>query len=252
VKKIIIIAISFFIAAAVYAEQFENPMLNMTVPSGLEDGQAYFVLNNNFLRTLHDYPTDDLYALFDDGVNMNLNFRYMTVSGLEAKVGYTTKNREQTAGISYVYKNPKLFLSSQLDVQFFSCVDYVHNNFDQNLFFLLSMQSVPLIDDKVVVSADAGYDAFNENIGLAIGLSYEVLSHLNLLAEYYPVFKGADSNQNIGTSGCYSFGIKLDTFGHQFIFKVGNSPDTGTRRLMLGTDRQDIYIGLTIMRLIAF
>ena len=234
------------------AEQYESPMLNMTVPSGLEDGQAYFTLNHKFLQSLRAYPEDNLYALFDGGVNMNLYFRYMPAWDIEIKFGYTTKNREQTAGLSYTLKTPKILFNSQVDVQFFSYADYVQNNFAQNLFYLLSLQSVAFWDDRVVVSVDAGYDGYNEHIGLGIGASMEIVRHIRLLAEYYPVFLREDRSVNVGTTGCYAFGIKLDTFGHQFIFKAGNSADTSTRRMMLGTTTQDVYIGFTIMRLIAF
>ncbi len=252
-KKTIALVIAFMLAAVfIFAEQYENPMLNMTVPSGLEDGQAYIVINHMFLSTLHDYPTDDFYAVFDGGANFGLGFRYMIGWGIEAKAGYTTKNREQSAGLSYTFKAPKLFFNAQADVSFFSYRDFVHSNYDQNLFYLLSLQSVPLLDDIFVLSVDAGYDGYNQNFGMSVGLSAEVLKHLRVIAEYYPVFKGPDASPLIGNTGYFSFGLKYDTFGHQFILRAGNSSDIGTRVLMLGTNKQDIYVGLTIMRLIAF
>lgn len=254
-KKTTLIALVFlFLAPAfcVFAEQFENPMPNLTVPSGLEDGQAYIVIDHKFLRSLYDYPKDDLYAVLDGGADFSLDFRYKIGWNIEAQVGYTTANREQTAALSYTLDTPKLLFNSRLDVQFFSYYDFIAGTYDQNLFYLLSLQSIPFLEDRMVFTVDAGYDGFNGYIGLGLGASYEVTRHVNLIAEYYPVFRESGVSGHIGTTGCYSAGIKLDTFGHQFMFTAGNSSDIGTRRMMLGTDTQDVFIGLKIMRLIAF
>ena len=251
-KKLVWMAVLFLACAAARAEQFENPMLNMTVPSGLESGQSYLMINVKPAQTLRDYPKDDLYAILDKGVNAGIEFRYMAGLNIEAKAGYITGNREQYAGLSYTLPAPKLFFNSQLDMQFFSYKESQGSRYDQNLFYLLSLQSVPLLDERLAISADLGYDGFNGHIGLGLGASYEIRTHVRVLAEYYPVFKGGDPGAVIGSTGCYSVGLKFDTFGHQFIFKVGNSGEIGTRRMMLGTYTQDVFVGITVMRLIAF
>jgi hypothetical protein len=137
-------------------------------------------------------------------------------------------------------------------IQFFTYADYIHNNYDQNLFYSLSIQSVPLLDEKLVVSIDAAFDGYALNPGFAVGASYEFIRDISILAEYYPLVKVDPKNDCVGTTGVYSFGLKIQTSGHQFIFKFGNSTDIGMRRLMLGTDSLDIYAGFSIMRLIRF
>jgi hypothetical protein len=251
-KKLIWTVALLLTCATARGEQFENPMLNMTVPSGLESGQSYLMINIKPTQPLKDYPKDDLYAILDKGANAGIEFRYMAGLNIEAKAGYITGNREQYAGASYTLLTPKLFFNSQLDVQFFSYKESQGSRYDQNLFYLLSLQSVPILDERLAISADLGYDGFNGHIGLGLGASYEIKNHVRLLAEYYPVFKGGDPGAVIGSTGCYSVGLKIDTFGHQFIFKVGNSGDIGTRRMMLGTNTQDVFVGITLMRLIAF
>jgi hypothetical protein len=250
-KKTYLAVVLVLLSAALFAEQFENPMLNMTVPSGLEDSQAYIVINHKFMRTLYNYPKDDLYAVFDGGANFNLDFRYMIGWNIEAQAGYTTTNREQTAGLSYTFNTPKLFFNSSVDVQFFTYRDPATGTFNQNLFYLLSLQTIPFFEERAVLTADAGYDGFNSHIGLGLGASYEIFKHIRVLAEYFPVFNETGSTA-AGTTGCYSFGVKIDTFGHQFMFTAGNSSQIGTRRMMLGTNVQDVFVGLKIMRLIAF
>ncbi len=251
-RKFLLIAVVFFSVTAARAEQFESPMLNMTVPSGLDDGQAYLTLDGRFSQSLNGYPKGDLFALLDNGVNFGINFRYMAEFGIEAKAGYITNNREQFAGLSYAFYAQKFFFNSQLDVQFFSYKNQTQPEYAQNLFYLLSLQSVPFYEDRITASVDLGYDGYNSHIGLGLGLSYEIINHFRLLAEYYPLLKDSGTSPDMGNTGCYSFGVKFDTFGHQFILKAGNSVDVGTRRMLLGVKTQDAYIGLTVMRLIAF
>src|SRR5208283_171324 len=75
---------------------------------------------------------------------------------------------------------------------------------------------------------------------------YSALKHLTLIGEYYPVLKAVDGN----IQASYSFGIKAETFGHQFIIKVSNSQEIGSRDMMHGAANQDLYVGFEIMRLL--
>jgi hypothetical protein len=224
-KKYIFAFLLILCAACVFGAQYENPMLNMDVPSGLEQGQMYFDFEHKFYRTLHDYPQDDLFAIFDNSANMNIGLRYMAIAGLELNAGYTVLNQEKTAGAGYTLKFPDLYLNLAAGVQFFSYRDYTHDNDDTNLFYSLALQSVPLLDEKLLLSAEIAYDGYNENPGAAIGASYEIMRGLSVLAEYYPVIKADPENGLIGTTGCYFLGLKIQTSGHQFIFKFGNSYD---------------------------
>jgi hypothetical protein len=251
-KRLFITTALVLAAGFVFAAQYENPMLNMSVPSGLEQGQMYFYFEHKFYQTLHNYPNNDLFAVFDNSANMNIGLRYMAFAGLEVSAGYTVQNREKLAGASYALKFPGLYFNLQAGIQLFSYHDYIHDNEDTNLFYSLALQSIPLFDDKFLLSLDAAYDGYNENPGFGIGASYEVFRGLSVLAEYYPAVKADPNNTLIGSTGCYSFGFKIQTSGHQFIFKFGNSYDVGMRRLMLGTKTQDVYAGFEIMRLINF
>ena len=251
-KKTVLILFLLSAAGCIFAAQYENPMLNMDVPTGLEQGQTYFKFDHKFYQALDKYPKNDMFALFDNQVNMNIELRYLAVAGLEINAGYTTKNREQTAGLSYALNFHELHFSVQAGLEFFTYRDSVHGNFDQNLFYSLDIQSEPLLDDKLILSLDAGYDGYALNPGLAIGASYEILRDISLLAECYPVIKLAAQNDCIGPTSVYFVGFKIQTSGHQFIFKFGNSTDIGMRRMMLGVTKSDLYAGFSIMRLIRF
>jgi hypothetical protein len=252
-KRLAVVLMLVLSSASVFALQYENPMLNMTVPSGLEQGRMYFTFEHNFYQTFHNYPSTDFLALLDNGANMNISLRYLAIAGLEISAGYTVLNREKLAGLSYVLKFPDIYFNVQANIQLFSYHDFVHDNEDTNLFYSLAIQSEPMLDDRLIFSLDAAYDGYNENIGLAIGASFKVLTDIALLGEYYyPVVKIDGANSAIGAAGIYFFGFKIQTSGHQFIFKFGNSYEMGMRRLMMGTKNLDMYAGFEIMRLIVF
>ncbi len=247
-KRILFAMLFVLTAAMVSAGQYENPMLNMTVPSGLENGQTYLEIEHKFSQSFYSYPKDDFFAVLNYGSNIKIGLRYMIWEGIEAKIAYISYHREKTAGISYVLKTPQLGFNSQLDVQLLNYQDLNYASpVVQNFFYQLSLQTVPLLDDRVYLSLDLGYDGYNTNPGMGIGISVMAIKHLSLLAEYYPVLKAVGNN----TTGCFSFGLKIDTAGHQFIIRLGNSAEIGTRGLMHGTTNQDLFLGFEIMRLIS-
>jgi len=258
-KKILLLTLFLFAAFLACAVQYESPMLNMTVPSGLSDGQTYLEVEHKFLRSFASYPTNDLFAVLNYGSNIKIGLRYMIWEGIEAKVAYTSYHREKMAGLSYCLKTPQFGFNSQVDVRYFNYEDVSQDFYPDyypkvtkgavsNLFYQLSMESVPFLDDRVNVALNLGYDGHKNMPGMGLGLSVEVFDHFRLLADYYPVLKVVDGN----TTGCFSLGMKIDTSGHQFIIRVGNSPEIGSKDLMHGTKSQDIYLGFEIMRLIAF
>lgn len=251
-KKFIAALFLIMAAAQAFAAQYETPMLNMTVPTGLKQGEFYVKFEHKFFQSFRGYPSDELFALFDGAANTCIELRYLAIAGLEVNASYITSNREQTIGLSYVFNFPGLFFNVQAGIQFFTYKDYIHNNYDQNLFYLAAVQSAGLLDNRLIISLDAAYDGYSMNPGLAIGVSYEVLADISILAEYYPVIRIDPDNGLIGTAGIYALGFKIQTSGHQFIFKFGNSADIGTRRLMMGADSLDMFAGFTIMRLIRF
>lgn len=251
-KRILLIVAALMLAAAASADQYEAPMLNMDVPSGLQQNQLYFTFEHNFLQSLRTYPSDDVFAVLDNGANLGINLRYRIIAGLEAEAGYVTANREKTVGLSYQARFEQAFLSVGASVRFFSYEDFVNSNTDQNFFYAVCLQSVPLLDEKLTVSLDAAFDGYNGTFGMAVGAGYEVIRNLVIIAEYFPVIKSGDDESFLGEYGIYVFGIRYQTFGHQFMVKFANTTAIGMRRMMLGSGTLDVYAGIEIMRLAAF
>ena len=259
-KKILYAVIFVLANAAAYAIQYEVPMLDLTVPSGLADKQMYFNFGHKFMQSLNDYPSGDTSAIFKNGASLNLNARYMIWNGIEVKAGYDTLSDEKNVGVSYVKKLPAAFFNAQLDVQFFSYDDKaLRGQTAKNFFYLLSAQTVPLLDERFTAAIDLGYDGYFQRAVMGLGLSFMVIKDLTIVAEYYPVIPVINKEDGEGATsvdpeinGCYGIGIRYSTYGHQFMLKFGNSTQMEARQLMQGTSADNIYVGISIMRLIDF
>jgi len=124
----------------------------------------------------------------------------------------------------------------------------------QNFFYSLSVEGEPIlnvISPALVVGYDGYEERFGAGFGVAAGFGREgVLKHVAVIGEYYPVL-GRDDDRT-GPEDCFAAGVELQTYGHHFAFLVGNSSQIGTRRLMLGNDTNDLYLGFNIYRLLEF
>ncbi|MGD0565828.1 MAG: DUF5777 family beta-barrel protein [Candidatus Goldiibacteriota bacterium] len=234
-----------FIAAA---EQFEHPMLDLDVPSGIEQGQMYFEAGSKFYTSLYNYPKDDFFALLNYGANTRISARYMAINELEVMTSYIEEHREKMAGLAYTIKEDKIWFDAKIEAEYINYQDFSAQTARQNFFGLLSLQSTPFFDDRFVITFDGAYDGFGGRFGMGAGISWLVTRHLSLLGEYYPVIMKYQSN----SEGSYGFGIKFDTYGHQFMLRLSNSSEIGARDMMLGAPDNNIYAGFDIMRLVAF
>jgi len=260
-KKFFIFVLVLLAAASVYgkdAPQYEKPMLDMYVPSGLVDNKMYVDFGHKLYRSLANYPSNDIFALVKSGANFNIGLRYMIWNGIEVNTAYDTSKDEKNIGASYVMKFPQLFFNAQAGLQFFDYEDPARGQQARNFFYSLSAQTVPLLDDRFTAAIDLAWDGYLNVFRTALGINFEVLKGLSISLEYYPQIQleGGDGEDAAPAgpqmSGVYGFGIKYATYGHQFMLKFGNSPEIEAKQLMQGVTKQDIYVGFTIMRLIDF
>jgi hypothetical protein len=245
-KKIVFILAAIMISFAAFAEQFERPMIDLDVPSGMERGQMYFELGEKFNTSLKNYPADDFFAIVDGGANIKLGIRYMATNNIEIITSYISEKMEKTAGLAYTFDFERDGFNAKIEALYINYKETPGEALKSEPFGLVSFQTVPFIGKMFVLTLDCGLES--GHFGMGTGILYNISEHNCLLAEYYPVINQYKSN----TTGCYSFGYKHDTYGHQFIFRVGNSNQIGTRDLMHGTNSDNFYAGFDIMRLFAF
>jgi hypothetical protein len=255
-KKLFIIVFAVLAVSSAFgkdAPQYEKPMLDMYVPSGLENNQMYVNFGHKLYRSLANYPSNDIFALVKSGANFNIGLRYMIWNGIEVNTAYDTSKDEKNIGASYAMKFPQLFFNAQAGLQFFDYEDPARGQQARNFFYSFCAQTVPLLDDRFTAAIDLAWDGYLNAFRTGIGVNFEVIKNLSISFEYYPIIQG-DEEESAGpeVSGVYGFGIKYATYGHQFMLKFGNSPEIEAKQLVQGVTSQDIYVGFSIMRLIDF
>lgn len=250
-KTFVLLFLLFFAAGYCRAEQREITMLNLNVPSGLSGGESYFNFANKFLFDMRDYG-DAQYGLtapLDNGASFSIGFRSMIWEGIEAGIYYNNLYREKRASLSYNRIFEELSLRASFYMEYFD-FDGTWNTiyFDEysensmKMFYLLSMQSEYLFD-IVSVTFNIGYDSYREKPVSGIGVSAKFLEKYSVIGEWYPVFSK-------GTGG-FSIGFKAETYGHQFVFMLGNTVEQGARNTLAGGS-ESLHLGFNIQRIIAF
>jgi hypothetical protein len=224
---------------------FETDLLNLKVPSSIKPGTIMLDIEHRLLGGL-------------TGANVDFGLRGMVWSGIElnaAYAHYTYDPRDRTQneyrlGASYVYRVPHV-LRVQGDAQFFSYQVENAAARRQSVFGLLSLAGEPILKHVTPV-VNIGYDGYERRLelgaGLDLGFPFNVgpFRLVHLTGEYCPVI-ARDTLRN-GRQNSFAGGVTFETYGHHFQFLVGNSLETGVRRLMLGAPKNNLYLGFNIHR----
>lgn len=250
-KKFIILSIVMFFIPYVLMAYDDSGGLNLKGVTALKTGQLELRIDHRFYGKINEKPIDTLFGLYS-GADVSIGLRYLLWSTFEINTSFIRYENESTIGLSYAFLFP--IIKGQIDAQLFS---YKHYNIDTkkedrvtNAFVLFSLQTDP-IKEAIIPTVNIGYDAENKEIGAGIGLALIVLKDMGtmqklaLLGEYYPTKLEKSNN-------CYCFGIRVETYGHNFDFILGNNSNINVRRLMLGDSNVDngLYFGFNLKRLI--
>jgi len=235
---------------------YEKSMANLYVPTGLEKNQGEFSILHRFYGDVTDNPLDTFFGI-DTGANVSINARYQLIDRLEFKLNYQRRQSEKKVGISYKGAIEDFPVYGQLDIHYFTYdepnqEDETAHNFE----YTLSLQNEQLWD-RLVCTANIGYDAYMKRFLSAIGVSLQLSESIELIGEYYPVFDRESAEDRlqryIGEYDSYLLGLCLQTYGHRFIFTFSNSDDIGIRRTSLGTDSgSGVKFGFNLQRRLEF
>ncbi len=230
---------------------FENSMLNLSLPSGLETKQAQFFLDHRFLgKALKEKPFDSFFGM-DNSAFVRIGFRIPVWEKFELAVSRCNNQKEYTAGAGYTFVFQGNRLKTKLEVQYVTFrlfdVNTLEERRDNALFSQIAME-YPVFSGRCIPVLDVGYDGSTQKTGLGIGINMVVSKTFGLIGEYFPrIEKDLDIPKD-----SFAFGIKVQTYGHHFLFMLGNNHEIGTRRMMAGAYSNDLYLGITIKRLLEF
>ena len=253
-NKIIILVFILILIPQLLIAYDDTGVINLKAPTVLKIGQKEFKIEHRFYGKVNDKPIDTFFGMYT-GANVGLGLRYILISNLEMKASYSRDGNEATIGMSYAVFFPAEMLRSQIDAQFFSYKEFnIETKAEErksNAFACLSLQTDPILK-RFAPTVNVGYDGDNKKIGAGVGLSAIVLANhgiirkVVLLGEYYPT--KLEDKRN-----CFDFGVRLETYGHNFDFIFGNNSNIGVRHLMLGVDKlipKGLYFGFNIKRLL--
>ncbi|MDP8211407.1 MAG: DUF5777 family beta-barrel protein [Candidatus Stygibacter australis] len=244
------IVVFLFIVSTLLAYDFS--MINLINPSGLKAKEFEIMIRHRFYGDITDDPLNNFLGM-DAGANVNLSARYQFYRKAEVKISYSRRKSEKIYGLAYRIDIEDFPVYGQFGIDYFSYEELSQPEPTRsNMFYYLSLQNEEILE-RFVTTLNTAYDGYNERFVLGLGFALELVDNISLLGEYYPVLDRdtADARlaQYIGAEDAYAFGIKLDTYAHQFIFLLSNSDDVGFRRVSFGVDKDSyLRLGFNIQR----
>lgn len=252
-SRYLVLIILVFLSLNLFA--YQHSFFSLVSPSelGMMDGEL--MIQHRFRGAVDDDAFDTFFGM-DNGANVGLAYRQAFLYGLEAKAGYIRDNSEYYLEASWRFTKEEYPVHAQVGIELYSYEDFVDpDKRNSSVLVLLAAQNKPLYD-RFYLNANLGYDADASALGLGIGAGVRLISSFTVLGEYYPDLKedkATDDLQNsLRKKDSYSFGVKLDTYGHEFMFMLGNNEDMNLRQILHGSLNSDLKLGFTVKRRFGF
>jgi hypothetical protein len=234
----------------------EQSMLSLKLPSQLDARQAQFFFQHRFYGKVDSLDT---FFGMAEGANAGLGFRIRVFRNFELVASHVfgeERENENSLGIGYAFPVPGLPVRGQIDAEIFSNKRYYT---DPNGAFLrrknftavrLDLASKAILN-RLTPVVNIGYNSERKHAGFGLGLDVTITPKYSLIGEYYPrLQKTRDESLLIHDS--FAIGLKVQTYGHHFLFHVGNNRGIGTRNLMEGAGVKTLFFGFGIQRLLEF
>jgi len=236
-----LLAITFPLAA------YGPGMFNIETPApATEEGSIELRLNHRFYgAALKDEPIETFFGM-DNGANVAAELGWFPVGGLEIRAGHVRSWKEYTLGGHW-----STFVDSfeaSFSLGYFSVKPAANQDREGGLT-LLGAFSAPFADGRVIPTVNYAYDGRTERHGPGFGLSLGLGENTALIGEYFPVVERDEDDPLILPEDSFSFGVRRTTWGHQFVFCLGNSTGIGPRGQLNGAATNDLALGFTIRRM---
>lgn len=226
------------------SKEFYTPSLKSSFTD--DNFTSYLNISHRFYR---DESIDDI-----TGANVGFDFGILLWNNFEtyATYSYVTTEKERRFGAAYSFGFYDF--RTLLNAEYFSFENEQTENRESSGYYLFGLEYTGY-KNFFFLNANIGYDYFNNRTGFGFGSIIRlyngsgILQGFSLIGEYYPrFFKDSGDDINLKSKNSYSYGINFSTYKHEFILLVSNSVDIGSRRMMLGTDSEDLFFGFNIRR----
>ena len=238
-----------FIGVPLFA--YQNSSFSLFTPSALTEKEMEISIIHRFYGPVDEDVWDTLFGM-NTGANVGLAFRRNLIYRIELKGSYSRGGKRMELGASWQPPTNTIPLDLQIDIAYFTFEQLGITERRKNLLYLVSAQRT-LYPEWVILTTNLGYDGYYERFinGYALHLNY--IRNVSIIGEYYPVWDrdsaSSDLERYIGKYDTFSFGVKYNTWGHHFIFSVGNGTQFHPATQSLGTNNgSDLYFGFNIQR----
>lgn len=230
---------------------YENSFFGLVSPTQLNDWEAEISIRHRFRGAFDEEPFDTFFGM-NTGANVALFYRQAFIRKLELKLGYIKDNNEYTTDASWCFTPSDFPVQAQTNIEYFSYQDFINpEERHKNFLFLLAAQNKPLYD-RLILNANIGYDTEEERFVSGFGAGVIILPALTYMFEYYPVWDRDSATGNLQyllrKHDCFSTGIKLDTYGHHFMFILGTNEGMTLRQSTMGSYLKDLKFGFNVQR----
>jgi hypothetical protein len=239
----------FFFPAALFAATvgafgFEQGMPALEVPYSIEPGKLELTVQHRFVGEAFKDVFETFFGA-DLGANIFLGFRYFLPAGFEVDASHQRANGEYGFAAGYNHQFETLPFGLHLGAGLFTFKQPTADdpkNRDTGFYGNAGFEGNP-IADRFSLAADVGYDSNAGRLCLGFGLDASVTQRLSLVGEYYPAMDG-DSLHPALDNSCWTAGVRVNTWGHQFGVVMSNSSAIGLRSLACGIYPVDDHVRL--------
>ena len=247
--SIIVALLLFFVSIPLFA--YQNSSFSLFTPSALSEKEMEISILHRFYGPVDEDVWNTLFGM-NAGANVGLAFRRNLIYRIELKGSYSRAGKRMEFGTSWQPPLNTIPVDLQMDIAYFTFEQLGITARRKNFLFILSAQRT-LYPEWVILTTNLGYDGYYERFinGYALHLNY--LKNVSFIGEYYPVWDrdsaSPELGRYIGKYDAYSFGFKYDTWGHHFIFSLGNGTQFHPATQSLGSQSSsDLHFGFNIQR----
>lgn len=235
-------AVVLLVSIAAVAQTYSGSFLNLYSPiTGTEQGDFEFSMNHRFFgAALKNDPMDTFFGL-DSGANVRFGMRYYAGNDFYMGVSHERlgNNNSVNAGWS-ILPSPNLTVGIETG---YSSIKPAGDADREGGIMAAGCVSFSFLNGKLRPVFNYAFDGYRENNGAGFGIDFQAAERLAFFGEYYPA---SDEGQE---DDCFGMGARYNTWGHQFLLGLTNSPGIGVQEQLAGSYTQDLSFALSIRRL---